>query len=79
VRAFDGEAPRYDAMAATLGRADFELSRLIEQASADDADRIGLRREAERLIHDVGRDALIENGEWLQIHRDRPLQVPAGG
>jgi hypothetical protein len=31
------------------------------------------------LLMDLGRYALIENAEWLRIHRDRPLDVPVGG
>jgi hypothetical protein len=31
------------------------------------------------LLVDLGRYALIENAEWLRIHRDHPLEVPVGG
>jgi hypothetical protein len=45
------------------------------------------RRHAEKLrtargagfIHglfELGREALVENGEWIMAHRDRPLEVP---
>jgi hypothetical protein len=30
------------------------------------------------VLVDLGRYALIENAEWLRIHRDRPLEVPVG-
>lgn len=31
------------------------------------------------LLRAVGQKALDENGEWLEIHRDRPLDIPHGG
>jgi hypothetical protein len=45
------------------------------------------RRHAEKLrtargdeftrgLFDLGREALVENGEWVMAHRDRPLEVP---
>jgi hypothetical protein len=31
---------------------------------------------ARRIFHDLGREALIENGDWLLLHRERPIDVP---
>ena len=31
------------------------------------------------LIYDLGEEALIENGDWLFLHRERPMEVPVGG
>jgi hypothetical protein len=31
---------------------------------------------AKELFLDLGREALIENGDWLLLHRQRPLEVP---
>jgi hypothetical protein len=30
------------------------------------------------LIRELGREALIENGDWLLLHRERPLEIPEG-
>ena len=27
-------------------------------------------------LFNLGREALIENGEWVMAHRERPLEVP---
>ena len=35
-------------------------------------------RENLELIRDVGREALIENGDWLVLHRARPIDMPRG-
>jgi len=45
----------------------------------------GLRRcleggrfvEARDVLRDLGEEALAENGDWLLLHRERPLKVPA--
>jgi hypothetical protein len=34
--------------------------------------------EARALLAELGREALAENGDWLLLHRDRPLEVPEG-
>jgi hypothetical protein len=34
--------------------------------------------EAKRLILSLGREALIENGDWVIAHRSRPLEIHAG-
>jgi hypothetical protein len=35
-----------------------------------------LRRHVRQLLLDLGKDALAENGDWVLLHRDRPLEVP---
>jgi hypothetical protein len=34
------------------------------------------RRHVRQLLLDLGKDALAENGDWVLLHRDRPLEVP---
>jgi hypothetical protein len=29
-----------------------------------------------RLLIELGKEALIEHGDWLFLHRERPLEVP---
>lgn len=36
-----------------------------------------IQKKARRVYEELGREALHENGEWLLIHRDRPLDVEA--
>jgi len=31
------------------------------------------------LLTDLGKEALMENGDWVLLHRERPLEVPIGG
>ena len=35
--------------------------------------------QATRLLKELGREALEENGDWVLLHRDRPLEVPHSG
>ena len=30
------------------------------------------------IIVEIGLEALDENGDWLVLHRDRPVEVPLG-
>jgi hypothetical protein len=70
VRAHESEAKRYEVMSSTYASAEKKLG-WLSACGTDDAMR--------QLVFDIARDALIENGEWLLMHRDRPLQMPAGG
>ena len=36
------------------------------------------REEARAIIKELGKEALTENGEWVLLHRERPLEVPEG-
>ncbi len=31
------------------------------------------------IIHELGKEALRENGDWVLLHRDRPIKVPGTG
>ena len=46
-------------------------SGLITQAIA-----VGDLRRAQALVRELGREALAENGDWVLLHRERPLTVP---
>jgi len=30
------------------------------------------------IIYRLGREALVENSDWLLMHRERPVEVPKG-
>lgn len=46
-------------------------SGLITQALA-----AGDLKRAQAVLRDLGREALAENGDWVLLHRERPLSVP---
>ena len=46
-------------------------SGLISQALA-----VGDLKRAQAVMRDLGREALAENGDWVIVHRERPLSVP---
>ena len=60
---------RYEWMAGLHDR----VKRAFDEPTFDDPERM---RE---MLVDLGRYALIENAEWLRIHREHPLEVPVGG
>jgi len=61
---------QYDRMSVFYNRAPQHLEELIETNKT---------AEAQSFIAELGREALIENGDWILTHRDRPLEVPKGG
>ena len=34
---------------------------------------------AQELVRELGKEALRENGDWLLMHRERPMKVPISG
>jgi hypothetical protein len=63
-RAYEEHAHSYLAMGRIFARARREADSLN---SPDDAEAYN------RLIFDLGREALAENAEWLKDHRSRPI------
>ena len=51
---------------------DWALGELTGKVVPDKAQTLEILRE-------VGREALAENGDWLILHRERPLRPPTGG
>lgn len=68
-RAFSDHAKQYERMSVLFSNAAQHLDRLL---TAEDYER------ARNLVSDLGREALMENGDWVLIHRDRPIEVPKG-
>jgi hypothetical protein len=68
-RAFDQHAKQYQRMGAVFNRASEHLDELISRREYE---------TAQEFIGELGREALIENGDWIHIHRDRPIEVPKG-
>ena len=66
--AFKEHAKQYHDMSRLFGDS---LERMDRLATDDDQQR----RE---LIRTLGKSALEENGDWVMLHRERPLEVPLG-
>jgi hypothetical protein len=64
------ESKRYHQMNGFFRRAEEQLNALINQ---------GKLEEARAMLFEVGKEALRENGDWVLMHRARPMEVPAGG
>lgn len=69
-RAFSEHLKRYGRMSMLFDRACRRL---------DDLLRVGDHAAARRLIRELGREALAENGDWVILHRERPLEMPKAG
>jgi hypothetical protein len=41
----------------------------------DEADEANRYRLAQDVIFDVGREALMENGDWVILHREMPIEM----
>jgi hypothetical protein len=66
------QANQYARFAAIFGRAEQFLARLV-------ADDPPARARAEReVLRELGREALMENGDWVLLFRDRPIVLPKG-
>ncbi len=65
--ALSDHARQYERMANLFAHAKMELKTLLWETN---------RGEAQRLVRDLGKEALNENGHWVLTHRERPIQVP---
>ncbi len=65
VMAFSEHAKQYGRMSVVFGKSKEVLRDLIGSGEV---------RQAQRVLHDLGREALAENGDWLLLHRERPLE-----
>jgi hypothetical protein len=68
-RAFGDHAKQYERMSILFANAHRHLARLLDEENYE---------RAQDLIAELGREALMENGDWVLIHRDRPIEVPKG-
>jgi hypothetical protein len=69
-QAFSEQANRYRKMGLLYALASGKLQ---------DAMNAGNTEIAKSLLVQVGQEALAENGDWLLLHRARPVEVPLGG
>ncbi len=67
--AFAETKRQYDRMSVFYHRATEHLQKLLGENRLADA---------RAFLAELGREALAENGDWILMHRDRPLEVPKG-
>jgi hypothetical protein len=65
--AYQQHAKQYSRMHALFGYASKRISAAMDQ---------GKLKAARDLIHELGKQALAENGDWVLLHRERPVEVP---
>jgi hypothetical protein len=61
---------QYRRMHRTFAQAEQHLRELVKLQNTD---------EANKLLVELGKEALEENGDWVMLHRERPLEVPHPG
>ena len=67
--ALAGHIKQYDYAAGVFSRAERHLKSLLDA---------GDLHSARNFVFEIGLEALAENGDWLLLHRERPLEVPKG-
>jgi hypothetical protein len=67
------QAHQYSRFAAIFGRAEAAIARM--EAAPDTVGRLQSERA---LIGELGREALMENGDWVLLLRERPIVLPKG-
>jgi hypothetical protein len=65
--AYQQHAKQYSRMHALFGYASKRISAAMGQGNLE---------AARDLIHELGKQALAENGDWVLLHRERPVEVP---
>ncbi|MFS8084533.1 MAG: hypothetical protein ACMG6H_02810, partial [Acidobacteriota bacterium] len=69
-RALSEHAKQYSRMSIIYSNARERLREMIKEDQY---------QQAEHLIEELGKEALEENGDWVLLHRERPLEVPHAG
>jgi hypothetical protein len=65
--AYAAHSKQYSRMALVFSRASRNIQALIAKGDA---------AGAVQCFRKLGREALTENGDWVQLHRERPLEMP---
>jgi hypothetical protein len=66
-RAYASQAKQYLRMHVLFANASMHVDRMIADGRLD---------AARRLLALLGKEALAENGEWVLLHRERPIEMP---
>ena len=70
VMAYREQGNRYKKMSLYYTLCEKHIAQALKSEDFDDA---------RKALFEIGRQALAENGEWLLLHRSRPVEVPLGG
>jgi hypothetical protein len=68
--ALSEHSKRYSRMSVLFANAQNRVSAMLSKSEFG---------QARNLIEELGREALAENGDWVILHRERPLEVPHAG
>ena len=68
-RAHHDHARQYERMALLFAQAKERMEELMSKNRFD---------RGVELIEELGKEALAENGDWVLVHRDRPIEAPKG-
>jgi hypothetical protein len=74
-RAHGIHVKRYRRMRTMFAQAGLMLRDILEKPSFDQNDD----KAAQRIIRELGKEALLENAAWVMLHRERPLEFIQGG
>jgi hypothetical protein len=66
-RAFGEHARQYARMAETFNRGGDRMAALLHDGNVE---------RARSLAVELGKEALAEHGDWLMLHRERPIKLP---
>jgi nitrate reductase gamma subunit len=80
--AFDEQAKQYERMTALFSKASEELEKILirqQQQSNESAMSETDQKAAKTILLELGKEALEENGDWVLLHRKRPLELPQNG
>jgi hypothetical protein len=69
-RALMQHTKQYERMALLFSMAEKRFKRHVDEGDAN---------EARRILLELGKEALAENGDWVLLHRERPVDVPHAG
>jgi hypothetical protein len=69
-RALMQHTKQYERMALLFSMAEKRFKRHVDEGDFN---------EARRILLELGKEALAENGDWVLLHRERPVDVPHAG
>ena len=52
------------------------LNRISKDLSISQDNKV---KESQKILEFLGKEALAENGDWLIMHREQPIEVPQKG
>lgn len=77
--AYDEHAKQYERMANLFAKANKAIETIIieqHQAKDDPIKRATYQQQAKQILFELGKEALEENGDWVLLHRKKPLELP---